>query len=686
MARLGALGRLRRCFAPRAIYARRAALAVCLLACGAALYAPPPAAAFSLFGKHLWGKKQPADDIIGEPKHYTVEFAPLNVAAAKSGGPAAGAARPDAKAEKADEKIARKASALYAGRKKAVAGSGGVLARARGDYARILAAFYAAGRYGPLISITVNGQEAANIPYGAELPADSKIVIRVKGGQVYHFHDAAVKTEGAADKADAAAVAARLRADAKKTGYIKGATAESGKVFSMEDQAIQEWRGRGYAKAGIADRQVAADHAAAAADAQITAAPGRKAWFGPLSVKNVSAKPRMNSHYVAWLTGLHEGELYSPQALATANARLSKLDAFRSANLEEADKIGVEGRLPMTLTLQEKPLHRIGGGVSYSTIDGGGVSGYWMHRNLWGHGEKLRLDAGISNIMGSRNSSSTDPSDYTYSVGGSFIRPGIITPDTDYVASLNGQREVLDNYTTKNGSFSNGFNHKFSNTLSGYLYANAARIQVDDDTWGRRNFTILGLQSGLTFDNRDNAADARRGFYGELMEQPFYEAEYGNIANKITAEGRTYISMGEHSPVLALRGKIGSITGAPISQLPSNMLFFIGGGGSVRGYAYRSIGIYKKNGDVIGGRSMAEGSAELRTMVSNSFGVVAFADAGLVGQDSTPDFDQDAKLGAGLGLRYKTGMGALRLDVAMPLNREKGDSRYGLYIGIGQAF
>jgi len=653
--------------------------------------APMEAQAFSLFGYHLWGKKKDAGaDVIGEPKYYSVSFAPIwgqgnSPFAANDAGQAKKPS--ETSAQKAAIKIARNSSALYGGRKKPVAGSGGVLARARGDYARILAGFYAAGYYGPAISIKVNGQEAADIPYGTELPDHSKIEISVSSGALYKFNQVSEHTIGAVPAADEQAALKNIKAAYDKAGFAQGAPAKSSAVFAAEDIATGKWRDAGYAKAQVTDKQVTADHKADTVDALINVAPGRQARFGGLTINNVSPHPRMNSHYIEWLTGLKEGEVYSPAALSKANARLSKLQVFKTANLSEAKAIEPNGMLPLTLTLQEQPLHRFGVGGNYSTIDGAGASAYWMHRNLWGHAERLRFDASVSNIAGDRNSSSTDPDDYTYSLGTSFTRPGIITPDTDYVASLKAEREVLDDYRSKGLYFSNGFNHTFSSALSGYLYGQASQVRVTDDTWGKRNFSVFGFLGGLSYDGRDSSSDPTKGYYGEITAQPFYEAHYGNFIGKETAEGRTYYSFDkDNNVILALRGKIGSVSGAPISELPSNMLFFIGGGGSVRGYAYRSIGIYKKDDTTIGGRSMMEGSAELRTWVTDKIGIVGFADAGVVGEKSLPDFDQDTKVGAGLGVRYKTGLGPLRLDVALPLNRHKGDSRYGLYIGIGQSF
>lgn len=640
-----------------------------LTACTAGVFlllaAPQPGLAFDLFGIHLWGKKKTDgnDDIIGEAKYYTVKV----VAAA--GAPDEGI------------KIARASSVLVAQQDKPVSGSAGLLARARGDYRRILAALYAQGRYGGIISISIDGREAGDIPAWTELPDHVAIIIAVDCGPHYRF--------GLATVHELAPVPANRK---KKTvlpqdiGYKTGDIATSEKILQSEQLALDGWKRQGYARADVAHLDVVADHATRTIDADIRIKQGLLAHFGNLSIRNVSTHPRMDPAYIAWMTGIKPGQIYDPEVIAKANKRLSRLEVFRAASIHEADVIEPDGSLPLSLTVQERLPRRFGAGAAYSTLDGAGIEGYWMHRNLFGHAEQLRVDGRISNIGGSRNKSYA-PQNYSYLLGMTYLQPGVYTPDTDYVATLKGEREVLEHYTSTGLYFSNGFRHVFSDALSGYIYFNAARVETKDDYFGNRTFTTAGFLGGLLYDARDNQVDPHSGFYGELVAQPFYEAEYGNFLGKITMEGRTYLSLDKHDRfVIAMRAKVGSIMGAQATELPSNMLFFAGGGGSVRGYTYRNIGVRTNTGDVIGGRSLVEGSAELRTMLTQNIGVVGFADAGVVGEDVYPDFRENTKVGVGLGVRYKTGMGPLRFDVAMPLNRAKGDPSIGFYIGIGQAF
>jgi translocation and assembly module TamA len=155
---------------------------------------------------------------------------------------------------------------------------------------------------------------------------------------------------------------------------------------------------------------------------------------------------------------------------------------------------------------------------------------------------------------------------------------------------------------------------------------------------------------------------------------------------RTTAEARTYFGFAEDDMfVLAGRLRAGLLLGPDLADIPPDRLFFAGGGGSVRGYGYRSIGVEGPGGTVTGGRYLLEASVEARVRINDEFGAVAFVDGGYVAADTFPGLE-DLRLGAGVGLRYYTGLGPLRLDLAFPLNGRPGDPAYAIYAGIGQAF
>ena len=142
---------------------------------------------------------------------------------------------------------------------------------------------------------------------------------------------------------------------------------------------------------------------------------------------------------------------------------------------------------------------------------------------------------------------------------------------------------------------------------------------------------------------------------------------------------------------LAGRALVGSFAGAPIEESPPDLLFFAGGGGSVRGYAYQSIGVetfdFEDDDDiVVGGRGLFETSTELRYRITDRWGGVGFVDTGLVTEDGTLSGESDFRVGAGAGVRFYTTIGVLRADVATPVTPRDEDGYVALYIGIGQAF
>lgn len=637
---------------------RRWSVYVSLIALGVAMVSPVSHAnAFELFGITIFGgKDEPADDVIGEPYRYSIDFS-----TASTGD------------EDDLDALMKGASTLWQDREEASSGAGGLLAKARGDYRRLLASLYSEGRYGGTISIKVDGREAADLPPDAQISNPATISVTVVPGPLFRFRKAEIvnRAPPTDDPKD------RVMSP-EKAGFMAGEIARSGVIVQAGKLSVEAWRQQGFPKASLERRDIEAVHDQDVVDASLIVEPGRRATFGPVSVQGTA---RMDPEFVAYMTGIPRGSEYDPDEIKKANDRLARLDVFRAARIEEAQTIGEDGSLPVAVIVQERLPRRFGFGGSYSTIDGLGLEAYWMHRNLFGRAERIRFDAKVAGIG---DTFAVDQ--LTYRLAAAFTKPGVYTPDTNFVASLVGEREVLDAYTRNAIVSQTGFTHVFTDELSGRIYAGAGYAKYDDDVFGKREFYTAGFLGGINYDSRNNKADASRGYYADLEVEPFYEFNYGNPAVRMVAEGRAYFGFGADARIVAAgRLKVGSIVGPSIAEIAPDQLFFAGGGGSVRGYEYRNIGVETPDG-IVGGRSLVEASAELRAKVTDSIGVVAFADAGYVGADSIPDFSEKLKVGAGVGLRYLTGLGPIRLDVAVPLTPGPGDPDFAFYVGIGQAF
>ena len=146
---------------------------------------------------------------------------------------------------------------------------------------------------------------------------------------------------------------------------------------------------------------------------------------------------------------------------------------------------------------------------------------------------------------------------------------------------------------------------------------------------------------------------------------------------KVDAAGRA---------ILAGRVALGSLDGAPLDPLPADQRIYVGGGGTIRPYGYQMAGALAPNNDPIGGKSSLVLNFESRIKVTDTIGVVPFVDAGSYYESSVPQLDQRLFYGVGLGLRYYTPFGPLRLDLATPLYKRSADSWVQVYVSLGEAF
>jgi len=636
---------------------RQRGIATCLVL-GILGLAAAPAPAFELFGIHLWGEREDEDAIdVIDPLPFTVT---LRVA----GGDAA------------LHRQLETASSLWSDRETPASGNAGLLSKARGDYRRLLAALYAAGYYGPAISIRAAGQEVADASLDASFAAPVPVTIDVQVGPRFRFGRAQITNLPPVEAFERDNI--DTPADA---GFAPGETARSGVINLASARTIEQWRHLARAKAREADREVIADHATSLLDVTLAIDPGRVATYGPT---RVTGSDRVEPGFIAFMAGLPEGAPFDPDDLDDGLDRLNRLGVFRSLRFEEAEEIGPDGSLPITVRVEDRRPRTIGGGATYSTIDGLGLSAFWEHRNLFRRAERLRFSASVDGL------GAVDLDAFSYQVGVAFTKPGVWTPDTNFVAGASAFRLDYETYNQRGVSANAGLTQQFSRRLTGDLMVQASRSRYEDD-FGTRDFTIFALLGNVAYDRRNVPLDATRGYYLAASFQPFYEAEFGNVAARGTLEGRGYLSFGPEDHVtLAQRVVVGSYAGAPPEESPPDLLFFAGGGGSVRGYAYQSIGIesfpFEGEEIVIGGQSMAISNSELRWRFTDRWGGVGFVDAGLVAEDSTFGGESDFRVGAGAGVRFYTAIGVLRADVATPVTPRDEDDYVALYIGIGQAF
>ncbi|MBL9061083.1 BamA/TamA family outer membrane protein [Tabrizicola sp.] len=540
-----------------------------------------------------------------------------------------------------------------------------LLAAARSDYARILAAMYARGHYSVDIRIQIDGREAAAIPVLEAPRSISTIRIAVDPGAPFRFGLARVQPLPPGTELP--------------QEFRTGAVAESGAVTSAVGVAIKAWRETGHAKAFVAAQDVLADHAAKRLDVDVGLAPGPRLRFGHLEIVG---EDRMRERRIRKIAGLPEGETFSETELRRAETRLRRTGIFASVALTEDDQVTAPDLLGVTATVVEQKPRRYSFGAEIASLDGLSLSASWLHRNLLGGGERLGVSADATNI-------GSGQSGVDYGLEVTLDRPATLTPDTTAGLVLGYSHEDEIDYNLDSVTFGLKFSHVFSERLT--ARAGLTYDYVDGrDPGGAFTFRNLSLPLGVTWDKRDVANNPTKGFYLDAEAKPF--AGFGTTGSglRATLDGRAYRSLGEPGKVVvAARVQAGAVLGSDLLETPRGDLFFSGGGGTVRGQPYRSLGIAVTRGFgpefLIGGKYFLAGSLEVRAKVSDKIGVVGFVDWGSIGLDGFTGEFAESHAGAGIGLRYDTGLGPIRFDVAAPISGTTGDG-VQFYVGLGQSF
>ena len=539
-----------------------------------------------------------------------------------------------------------------------------ILSDGRAEYGALLNALYARGHYSAVIHVYADGREVAAIP-PLDAPARiDRIQITVDPGPRFALSRATVRP--------------LPNRPNLPNGFRSGAPAESGVIVAAAGAAVDGWRGQGNAKAKVTAQDIVADHASATLSADIQIAPGPVLRFGRLTV---TGQDRMREGRILKIAGLPEGERFDPAELDRAAARLRRTGVFTSVSLAEDAAITPPDYLGITATVVEQKPRRYSLGAELGSLDGLTLSGTWLHRNLMGGAERLELGAEVTNI-----GSGTSGVDYT--LGAKLDRPATFSPDTNLGLAVEfGHLDEADFYADV-ASTSVTLSHVFSDSLTGRAGLSYSYAAITDEV-GDATYRDLALPLGLAWDRRDSKTDAKRGFLIDAEAKPF--VGFGITDNGLRAklDLRGFRALGaEQRLVLAARLQAGAIYGASLLGTPRDDLFYSGGAGTVRGQPYQSLGIPLTRGTTdttIGANHFLGGSLEARVKTSETIGVVGFIDIGRIDVDGFFTDTGDWHAGAGLGIRYATGVGPLRLDVAAPVGGTTGNG-VQLYLGLGQAF
>jgi len=560
------------------------------------------------------------------------------------------------------------ASQLVSLQKNAPVGPFALVTRARDDAGRFQTALNSFGYYKAAATLTIDGHplDDPSLPDTlGQVPADPPVPVVASFELGPLFHLGKVTIEG--DVPDSARAA---------VGLAPGAPAVASDVLAAQQRLLAAIRSAGHPLAKVDLPPVTLRPAADLMDVTFQANEGPYANIGTISITGLNTA---NESYVRRRLLLHSGEKFTPEAIEAARADLVGTGVFSVVRISPADHLAPDGTIPISIDVTERPLHAVELGIAYSTDLGLNPTAAWHDRNLFGNGEQLNITAG-ANLGGD---AVTKPG---YNAGIQFIKPDFLARDQSLEIDLDAVKQSLEAYDQRALFEKIQINRRlFEHWTIGYGLSGEQEEITQEGV--RANYNLIGIPLSAKFDNTDSLFNPTRGFRLALLLTPMESLGHSNATFMISQiTGSTYIDLsGGGRTVLAMRGLIGKAFGAQQFSLPPDQRFYAGGSSTVRGFRYQSVGPQFPDGNPQGGTAVSAGSIELRQRIVGNWGAVGFVDAGQVTANGSP-FTSNWRIGAGVGARYYTSIGPIRLDVAVPLNRQPNGDAFELYIGIGQAF
>lgn len=568
------------------------------------------------------------------------------------------------------------ASLLVTLRDKAPAGPFALVTRAKEDAERMVTVLHSFGFYAAKVSVQIDGHDAADpalLSILDAVPSGQTVAIQAKidKGPVYTIRY--LEVDGV-DEEDAET----------KLGLITGRPAIASNVLSASTRLLTVLQEEGYALAKVDPPIAYADDKLHVVDVLYKAVPGPKVNIGAIEIVGLKD---VHEGVVREAVTVESGDLYKPTKIEEARQAVLGLGVFSAVGVHAGDSLDAQGRIPLTFTVSERPMHAVALTAAYSTDLGASASASWSHRNLLGNAEQLNLSAAVNGLGGSATQS------LGYNVTAQFLKPMFWARNQTLEVDLSGIKQSLEAYDQTAESAAIYVKRKFSALWSGSIGLTGGRDQVEQQ--GISNtYELINLPVAVSYDSTGIAGlleDPVRGVRAAFGLTPSMAFNHAPFFATAQLSGSGYIDASDWvgakpgRSVIAVRGLLASIQGAGQFDLPPDRRLYVGGSGTVRGYKYQSIGPLFPNGDPIGATSADSASIELRQRFGEDFGAAVFVDAGQASTTRVP-FNGPVFVGVGAGVRYYTSIGPIRADIAIPMSKPAHGDSFEIYVGLGQAF
>ena len=533
--------------------------------------------------------------------------------------------------------------------------------------------------------------------YDVEMPSPKEAAITFHVVEGAPVHIASVQTFGLEVLPDV--VRARVL---KELGLTPGAVRTRAAVDRARELARTALQEEGYPYARVAVLEAEAPNGQ---DVVLTVAaePGPTAVFGPLTISGESS---VGEEVIRRQLAFGPGDAFKRSRIVESQRRLYGLELFDFVNIDVPSLQAQPTEVPVRLSVTEGRHHRLKVAVGYGTEEQARIAGCLTNVNFLGGGRTGSIEGKWSSLDRGVKANLGIP--YLFS---SSYRADIQVQQWDahepaYQLLTRGGRGTVARQLTRHDSYG----RRKSATRAAVTFVDEYErffieahalddpefrddliaLGLDPET-GMGEGTLVALAIDVTHDTAGNLLDARHGYLVSLhLEQasPIVGGDWSYF--EATADGRLYMPVGRS--VVALKARVGGIHPSD-AGVPFFKRYFLGGSTTLRGWGRFEVSPLA-NGEVIGGLGFFDSSVELRFPIHGKFSGVVFGDGGQVTETAWDDNMFHLRTDVGLGLRYLTPIGPLRIDVGYQLNPvpglliagEEQERRWRIHFSVGQAF
>jgi len=436
---------------------------------------------------------------------------------------------------------------------------------------------------------------------------------------------------------------------------------------------------QGYAGATLGDQDIEVNHQTHLATLVLPVNPGPVARFGSI---HVSGRPAFSASHVALIARFKRGDPFQRSKLDDLRRALVATTLIANADIQVVPVQGGKA-VDINVRLEPAPQHTIAGELGYGTAQGARLEVSWTDRNFFNPEGALTLrgiagtNEQLLGVQVRRSNFAMRDQTLNLQFSASHQKYAAYTAKTvDLTAYIERQSNFIWH---KKWTWSYG--GEWLGTIERGVFSSAL-------TKTTRRFLIAAVPLSLGYDGSDSLLDPTTGFRLSGRVSPEISFHGGHFSY-----GRAQFDASAYHPVggrvvVAGRVRLGTIFGSSLFNVAPSRRLYAGGGGSVRGYGYQQLGPKDLDGDPIGGRGLAEFALEARVrlkQLGGNLGIVPFFDGGTLTSSARPDF-RHWRTAAGLGVRYYSLFGPIRVDVGVPLNRQTGDGPFAVTVSLGQAF